>query len=456
MQITRYFLAAALALYFPALPADSQQQGPPVRDLGPVTATTSELRSILGVRALSTGQVLVNDAQSRRVLLFEPGLSGYTVVADSTSATGNAYSGQFAGLVPYAGDSTLFVDPMSMSMLVLDPMGKVARVMSVPRTQDAAALTGMMGATQYDPAGRLVYRSFGFGMRGAATPGGQGGPGIMRGGPGAGGGAFSMAPEIPDSAAIVRVDLATRRLDTVAFIRTPPVRMRVSRSDDGTVTMQSEINPLPVVDDWGVLDDGTVVIVRGADYRVEYIAPDGSVRPAVKIPFEWQRLSDDDKVEFMDSVKVAFERRRAAGEVGVPGMGGFGGAGGPQIVMRQRAGPGGAGPGGAPGGGAPGGSNPTGMPMPEINFVPPDQLPDYRPAFFAGALRVDADGNLWVRTTRSTAGKGPIYDVISREGQLVDRVQIPADRTIAGFAPGVVYLSSRDGEGSRLEVASLR
>jgi hypothetical protein len=47
--------------------------------------------------------------------------------------------------------------------------------------------------------------------------------------------------------------------------------------------------------------------------------------------------------------------------------------------------------------------------------------------------------------------------VISRKGQLVDRVQIPAGRSILGFgAGGAVYLQNRDGASVTIERASVK
>jgi hypothetical protein len=82
-----------------------------------------------------------------------------------------------------------------------------------------------------------------------------------------------------------------------------------------------------------------------------------------------------------------------------------------------------------------------------------DELPDYRPAFSQGASRADADGNLWVRTSKLSNG-GPVYDVIDKTGVLVDCVRIPPGRVIAGFGPGgVVYMGVVDGNVVRLERA---
>src|SRR5205807_441585 len=109
---------------------------------------------------LSDGSVLVNDVQARRLVLLDSTLAVKTVVADSTPATASAYSGRIAGLIAYRGDSTLFTDPQSLSMLVIDPVGKIARSMAVPRSRDAMQLVGSAtGAPGFDPRGYLVYRA---------------------------------------------------------------------------------------------------------------------------------------------------------------------------------------------------------------------------------------------------------------------------------------------------------
>ena len=113
------------------------QSLPPVRQLGPVTAVAKEpLGAVSSVRHLPDGRVLVNDIIGRRVVMFDPSLTTATVVADTTSATANAYGPRPGGLIAYAGDSTLFIDPASLSMLVIDPSGKIARVMAAPRAGD--------------------------------------------------------------------------------------------------------------------------------------------------------------------------------------------------------------------------------------------------------------------------------------------------------------------------------
>jgi hypothetical protein len=372
------------------------QQPPVVRALGVVLNTSVEpLASVSQVRALPGGRVIVNDNTGRRVALFDSTLKVITVIADSTGASGSVYSSRLGGLIAYRGDSTLFVDPASLSMLVIDANGKVVRTMAVPRASDAQNLIGgPFGTPGFDAEGRLVYRSVTF-------------PGFNQ----RRDGEDTQLPQPPDSAMIVRFDLLRRTLDTIAKFSIPRVGLISVKDDRGRSVMTSIVNPMPVPDDWAILADGTIAVVRGREYRVEFIGGDGKVVSAPKLPFEWQRLSDEDKVAMIDSMKaVMIERTR--------------GDGGPPGVM------------------------PAGL-----QFVSPNELADYRPAFRQGAARGDASGKLWIRTTNVMNG-GTVYDVINTKGVLVDRVRIPPGRVIAGFGPeGAVYLGVVDGSITRLERA---
>ena len=107
------------------------------------------------------------------------------------------------------------------------------------------------------------------------------------------------------------------------------------------------------------------------------------------------------------------------------------------------------------GGGGTDGRGRAGGPAMQATFVSASDLPDYRPAFGqGGAVKADLDGNVWIRTTahREGAIAGAIYDVVSRKGEVTDRVQVPAGRTIVGFGKGgVVYMLARDDKGAWIE-----
>ena len=436
---------------------------PAPRPLGPVVATSvGAVSSANAVRALPGGRLLVNDMAGRQVVMFDSTLAAQKIVADTTAATGNAYAGRFGGLVPYRGDSTLFVDPQSLAMLVIDPSGGLGRTMSVPNTQEAAFIAGAQNPSGFDPQGRIIYRGMNlprFGARGPGMP--------QPGQP------FQIPP-MPDTAPVQRISLATRVIDTVGFFKIPRPSMQVTQTE-GRVMMTSKVNPIPLVDDWAPLPNGDVAIVRGQDYHVDFLRADGTVTRGPKIPFTWRRLTDDEKVAFLDSVKAARARMpvpppgQAPQVMAFSGPGGSGampampamppgGGGGPTMVFIG--GPGGAGgPGGPPAGEGQRVSGGPQLAPPQVTFVEPSELPDYLPPFAANSTRADPQGRLWIRLSLPTpAGTGPLYDVIDNAGQLVDHVQLPAGRTLAGFAAdGSVLLQSRTESGAvRLERVRLR
>ncbi|HEY4305012.1 MAG TPA: hypothetical protein VGM82_11125 [Gemmatimonadaceae bacterium] len=416
-----------------------------------IAAPDAQSKPIFGavpvVRALPTGGLLVNDVSKRQLSLLDASLGNAMIVADSVAGTASSYGVRGGGLIAYAGDSSLFVDPAGLSMFVLDPSGKIARVASVPRSQDAASIgSSGPGLPAFDSQGRLVYRgSFTFvrptPQQAGRASGGSGAPTFV-------------APDIPDSTAIVRVDLASRKLDTAGYFKIARAKMKTEQTERG-ITMTSETNPLPLVDDWAVLADGSIAIVRGQDYHVDFIDASGALSSTAKLPFDWQRLDDEGKIAVVDSAKKAFETARTAAAnapAGGAGSAGFGGSdGAPRMMINMSTG-------GTDGGGGiaqrmmANGSG-AGMSLATPSFIAPAELPDYRPAFGAGAARGDADGNLWIRTSATRAGSvGSIYDVINRKGELIDRVQLPPARQIVGFAKGgVIYMMARDGSGNWIE-----
>ena len=150
----------------------------------------------------------------------------------------------------------------------------------------------------FDAQGRLVYRA----------P-----PRLNFGGPPPTAGRLPQIPPFPDSAALVRFDLATRKLDTVTWFKTPKVNMSVTQSPDGGIRVLPIVNPLPQGDDWAILPDGTIALVRGRDFHVDWVGPQGTTT-SPKIPFDWERLSDEAKVALIDSSKIALEKARASGQ----------------------------------------------------------------------------------------------------------------------------------------------
>jgi hypothetical protein len=424
------------------------QQAVPIRDLAPVDAkTATSFGNIFGVRPVTGGKVLVNDGIRRQLVMLDANLSNPTVVIDSVTEGGNSYGPRAAPLIPYLADSSLFVDGTSLSLLVIDPSGKVAHVMSAPKPGDLRFLAG--SASGVDAKGNLVYR--------AAMQ-------ITRAGPAAGGqpGQPGQPPAMiqpPDSAPVVRANFESRTVDTLGRVKIQSgSRVNMQQGADGKMSVKMTVNPLPTVDEWAVLSDGSVAFVRGHDYHIDWIRPDGTTSSSPKLPFDWKRLTDEDKQKLVDSARTAIEKQQAdakaagtnpmvaaAGAAAGAAMGG----GGMEVRVVTMAGAAGGGGGmsmGAPGGGGPPMQNIT-MPTPTIEFVPLKEIADYYPAIRNGAAKADLDGNLWILPTTSAQSKAGelVYDVVNNNGALVQRVRLPVGRSIAGFGHnGIVYLMYRD------------
>jgi hypothetical protein len=427
------------------------QKAPSVRAIGPLERSSTEaLASAATALPMPGGRVLVNDLTGRRLLLFDSTLARAIVVADTSSATSQEYDPRGSSLIRYRGDTALLVNPGSLSMLVIGPAGTVIRVMAIPRPNEAQALSGLNGAPGFDARGRLVYFNSLDVLPGVTMllPGDQLGednePIALRQARIAG---FVGPSNLNiDTAFIIRVDLATRVVDTVASVKIPKAK-RVLKADAQHLltSIETTPDPLPVVDDWAVLADGSIAIVRGRDYHVDVLDTSGHWTSFPKMPFDWQRVSDERKQTLIDSAVTDWQAtfdRVAKGRLGGVGGGG-GGTGG-------RGG----------GGGPPTGAKRSVETAPNVAVRPAvGDLPEYMPPFewsYVYPARADADGNLWIRTTTLVGGQ-PVYDIVNRRGERVDRVRLPSSRTIAGFGPGVIYMAVKDAAGAvHLERARIR
>ncbi len=415
----------AIAFLVSVSASSGGQKPPAIRPIGPITHVSSEpLSSVASATRLSDGRLFVNDIVARKVMLFDSTLATARMVTDSASVTATAYGFGAGALIPFHGDTALFLDPQSSAMPVLSPAGRIARVMAAPRPNNRPVAVGSLYFTPgFDAAGRLLYF-----LPQSMTVSRETQP------------PSATTTRIIDSALIVRYDFATRVYDTVATIRMPKSRQTVRTDENGRINSMRSItaDPVPVVDDWVVRGDGSLVIVRGRDFHVDWMDANGKWSSAPKMAFDWQHLDDTQKQVLIDSAAAANKARLDSLIAGTSS----GSLGGGVAVGR----------GGGGGEGVPPQRPPPVFDDPKIE---PNDVADYRPPFPHGATRVDAEGNLWIRTTTMVNGQ-PVYDLVNRRGELFDRVQLPPFRTIAGFGPGVVYMAVKDAEGVvHLEAASI-
>jgi hypothetical protein len=409
-------LRRAAALSVVAASLAGAQAPIPLRTIGPVLATSTEnVGAAVTVRGTSDGHVIVGAGARQRVYAFDSTLKTFTLVADSGSGTGT-FPIRTTGLIPWLADSTLLPDIGANALLVLDPSGKQTRSMAPPRAQDLPymSIPAAFGRPGLDPKGRLIYRSMQrLDLRPQPTPGG--------------GQKVEMKPVTPDSAPIVRGDFDSRTVDTLAWMKTPAqarIGMEMKENPAGgppSVTMHMLANPFNMADEWSLLSDGTVAIVRVHDYHIDWVDPNGSKRSTPKMSVDWRRYTDAEKHQRADSVRKLAEdgiKQNLASQTA---------NGGPKITF-------------------------------DLNIVPDSEFPEFWPPIEPGSVLADLDAHIWILPTTSVnAANGFTYDVVDRNGAVVERVQLPKGHVLAGFGPhNVVYLTKADGKATYLERAILR
>ena len=424
MNLLCRVIAGAAVCAAGLMPSESYAQSTaPVRQLSGADArSVFRLGAIESVRPLTNGRVLVNDTRFRQLVVFDSLLASMTVAIDSVKDATIRYGTSDSPLVPYIGDSTLFRDANSSFYLVIDPNGDVAH--QLIRTRPGQEPLRYLPPRGHDAEGNPIFVALTFTMN-------------------LGDGWYK-----PSDAPIARMNFATRREEQIAvFQRSPLYRMQQKRDANGNARPVRTINPLVLSDDWTVLSDGTVAVVHARDYNVELVQANGKKVATTRLPFEKRKLSNaekraegearraailqQDEVDFANSMSRSAMQGMATmlsinsdsmRKVARESKGNF------EIPLPQSA------------------------PVIDIEVVPVKQMLDYMPPFRTSAGEVpviaDADARVWIRTT-DTTGNTPgetLYDVVNNLGDYVQRVRVPANRTIVGFGKNnVVFLKFQEG-----------
>jgi hypothetical protein len=366
----------------------------------PEARTVAAFGAISGVRQLRNGGILVNDAGHRQLIVFDSALKTFNIIAGPGAI--NRYPAAGLPLIPYLGDSTLLVDFGSRALIVVGPTGRIEHTIPLP---DVRELPNMIGAGT-DAAGNLIYQAAPSLLQRARTISGPGAESLRS-----------------DSVPIIRAHLGSRRIDTLSQVKVNVFHLpTISLDSNGRRIGRQIVNPVqPAIDEWSVLSDGAIGIVRGLDYHVDWISADGTRTSTPRMPFAWRKLSVRDKQLKLDSARRIIDSLAAVGK------------GASRIMLGGR--------------GASGTRRMADTVPITTTYVPLEMVGDFAPPIRAHSAKPDADGNLWILpTTSPTARDGLLYDIVNRKGEIAERVQLPHDRDIVGFGRnGIVYLSWRDG-----------
>jgi hypothetical protein len=198
-----------------------------------------------------------------------------------------------------------------------------------------------------------------------------------------------------DSTAVIR---QRRRIDTIALIR--PERAPYRSVRDRYAFRPTGFAPF---DAWGVFPDGTVLIVRGADYSVDVVSPNGQARRLPSIPFERVPVTRADRDGQMRALQQGLDDgRRRAGESG-----------------RLMAG---------------------------VRVVEPLQWAEFKPAVSDVVVRIDSKNRAWVAVHSRSDSVGRRFDVFDARGRRLFAVRLARGEQLIGFGRNAVFTVRRDAD----------
>ena len=211
---------------------------------------------------------------------------------------------------------------------------------------------------------------------------------------------------VRDSIELYRVRPGTGGPQMLAMLKAPDMNVQTT---GGANNQNVSVQPIPLgaADTWGVAPDGGIYIARVRDYSVEYHGAGGAVRKGDAVDYRPVSIGMAEKEEWSD------ERARNGG-VGVSVQV----ENGRRQVSMSRS---------------------TGR-RSDLNAL---EWPERMPPFAAARIRVDPDGNGWVRRNQK-AGEPALYDVFDTTGRLVRSVRFGPGRTLIGFGDGTLYAARTD------------
>ena len=351
--------------------------------LGPVQAALEhEFAVIQTVRELPDGRVLVADPLGQTLLVVD--MEAGTTVAVGRVGEGPEEYRQPDAVWPLPGDRSLLVD------LGNGRLTEMGADLSFGDTRPYMLGSFRMGSPimlaipqGVDEDGGIYFQGFG----------------------------MSAGGEVADSSQVLRYDLRTEAVDTMASVK---LTDRTRRTSGGVGNQNVSISPIPLspADAWGVAADGRVVVARSVpgsgEFWLEWIAPDGEVARGPAYAYSPVDIGRAEMEEWRDA------QAETGGGMTIRIEQGNG-----NLDMR-------AGRGGAPG----------------TDDLDGYEWPDSKPAFF-GRIPVDPTGRAWVRR-HAAAGDAPVYDLFDGSGTRAATIELPMERRVVAFGEGVVYVVRMD------------
>jgi hypothetical protein len=373
-----------LAMLLASTPVWAQKA--PTKAIGtPIVELEEPFSGAADARELRDGRLIVLDLKDNLLSFVSADLS--SVKAISREGSGPTEYRRVTQLLPRRGDSTLAYDVMNARFLVIDAQGAAVSTISL-REASGGMPIGPLAVKGYDGNGRLFYQ----GMKVSMGPNG---------------------PALSDTSAVLRLDPARKAVDTLTSVRIGSPAMKMSGDvQKGTGAVRMTVPAYPIVDEWGLLPDGRIIVARGDTYTLEFIAAPGAVASQVKVPYEPVKVTNQDKVK-MREVRAEMQKEVTKAMAGASSMI-------PAGASRAK--------------------------MPSMAVDEPTEWPAVKPAFGQQALKVAPDGEIWISRLREAAFEGQSWDVFTKAGVLRMRVELPAKAKLVAVGARHLYAVRTDSD----------
>jgi hypothetical protein len=379
----------------------------PARALAVVAESPAMFSDSVRVWQLPTGRLLVNDVKQGQVFMLDSALRRSSFPPE-TGLRGGFYSGIGPHLVPYGPDSAVVLDAGSTSVLVIAPSGVLSRSISVAGRSE---FREMMNPWLAGPAPAM---STIFGT------------------------VFGVSHRMPDNAAataVVAMNMQTARLETLAILNHNQDTSRAAtKPGPGSwlgldpISLQGAYfaqNRLATPDHWAITTDGSLVILRGRDHRLDWMGADRKIVPGAPVSFAWARRLDSERKRLADEItesravgyRASLARWLSDSSKGLAG---------PRPVRPDSVGA--------------------------------QDVPEIRPVVKgASAFIPDCDNNVWLRPNGLAGTDTMSYEIVSQQGGVTARVTLPPARRIVGCGRGgAMYLLRLEGRTGTIERVYVR
>jgi len=335
---------------------------------------TAELATISGATELKDGRILISDARRAAVYVIDP-KTGTTQQIGSAGGGETQYA-QPGGFYAGVADTIYVLDRGQARVSLISQTGVIVGNRSIRRKGISGSSDADLDLQQVDS--RALSYFLDRGLRLSAALGGI----------------------AADSAPLIRFDATRQHYDTITLLR--QAQKKVTQADEH-MQVTREIHGSPR-DGWGMAADGSIAVVRGSPYRIDWYSPSGKVNRGPVISFDPIPFTSEDKAAISSASSKSSPK---AGFVDPDG--------------NEK----------------------------KLSSAGVDELfAPTKTAFDPTNIIVSSDGHVWVPRNQRFGVKTVLYDVFDRQGQRVDRVELPPGNRVIGFGASSVYAVERDEKGT--------